>query len=59
MALEIPETTLAAARRSRDDLRVGRPDERGMAAFAERALFSEALLAAIRARLNELRGVAK
>jgi hypothetical protein len=36
-----------------------RLDERGMAAVAKAAVFREALLAAVRARVNELRTVAK
>ncbi len=36
-----------------------RLDERGMAAVAKAAVFREALLAAVRARVNELRAVAK
>jgi len=46
------------------DLRIpatpgGRVDERAMAAVAKAAVFREALLAAVRARVNELRTVAK
>jgi hypothetical protein len=37
----------------------GRVDERTMAAVAKAAVFREALLAAVRARVNELRTVAK
>jgi hypothetical protein len=36
-----------------------RLDERGMAAVAKAAIFREAVLAAVRARINELRTVAK
>lgn len=36
-----------------------RVDERAMAAVAKAAVFREALLAAVRARVNELRTVAK
>ena len=46
------------------DLRIpaisgGRVDERAMAAVAKAAVFREALLAAVRARVNELRTVSK
>ena len=54
MGTEIEPTTLAAA------VRAGtRGDERSMAAVAKAAVFNEAVLAAIRARVNELRAVAK
>jgi hypothetical protein len=59
MSYELPDATLAAARRARDELRIDRPDERGMAAFARRAVFCEALLAAVRAHANEMRTVAR
>ncbi len=46
------------------DLRIpaalgARVDERAMAAVAKAAVFREALLAAVRARVNELRTVSK
>jgi hypothetical protein len=53
--------TVRAATAARDALvAAGRAsDERGMAAFAKRALFDEALLGAIKARVAELKLVTK
>jgi hypothetical protein len=60
MNLDVGNAALAAATRARDGLAVpSRADERGMAAVAKSALFCEALLGAIRARIGELRTVAK
>ena len=54
MSSDIVPATLAAAAHA-----AARGDERSMAAVAKQAVFCEALLGAIRARLNELRTVAK
>jgi hypothetical protein len=54
MSLDVGNATLAAAARA-----AARGDERSMAAVAKQAVFHEALLGAIRARINELRAVAK
>ena len=53
--------TIRAAAAARDALvTAGRAsDERGMATFAKRALFDEALLGAIKARVAELKSVSK
>ena len=61
MDLDIGGPTTAAATAARDALAPsGRPvGERGMAAVAERAIFDEALLAALKARVAEVRTVAK
>jgi hypothetical protein len=61
MSLDIGNATLRAAAGARDALvRSGRAvDERAMAAVAQRALFDEALLGAVKARVSELKSVAK
>ena len=61
MDLDIGGPTIAAAAAARDALVPnGRPvGERGMAAVAEHAIFDEALLAALKARVAEVKTVAK
>ena len=62
MKLDVESQTSAAALRDRDRLAaLARevPNERHMAAIAHAAIFEEALLGSLRARLNELRMVAK
>jgi hypothetical protein len=60
MGLDIGTTTINAAAAARAALSAGKPpDERGMAAVAQRALFDEALLGAIKARVAEWKSVAK
>jgi hypothetical protein len=61
MGLDIGSATIRAAAVARDAVLAGaRPaDERGMAAVAERALFTEALLDALKARVAEWKTVAK
>jgi hypothetical protein len=61
MNLDIGNATLRAAADARDALeRSGRAvDERAMATVARRALFDEALLGAVKARVAELKSVAK
>ena len=61
MALDIGNATIRAATAARAALAGGGPvaDERAMAALARRALFDEALLGAIKARVAELKTVAK
>jgi hypothetical protein len=61
MQLEIGSGTEAAATAARASLAAaGAPaTERGMAQVARRALFDEALLGALKARVAELKAVAK
>ena len=63
MQVDVGSLTEAAAAAARERLtaqtRGGAPSERGMAAVAKTAIFEEALLAAIKARLSELKTVAK
>jgi hypothetical protein len=61
MGLDIGAATIRAAAGARDAIVPGRvmPDERGMAAVAQRALFDEALLGALKARVAEFKAVAK
>jgi hypothetical protein len=61
MVLDIGTSTIAAAAAARNAVatRGQATDERGMAALAERALFAEALLGAIKARVAEAKAVAK
>ena len=54
MSVDAGNATLATAARA-----AARGDERSMAVLAKQAVFCEALLTAIRARVNELRTVAK
>jgi len=63
MIFNVGTATEAAAAAARDRLTAqtlgGAPSERGMAGIATTAIFEEALLAAIKARLGELKTVAK
>ena len=61
MSLDIGNAAAAAAASARDALTAaGRSaNERTMAAVAREALFAEALLGAVKARVNELKLVAK
>jgi hypothetical protein len=64
MDLSIAQQTEAAARAARDRLAAapipaGRSAERGAAGTAREAIFAEALLAAIHARLEELKSAAR
>jgi hypothetical protein len=63
MELDTGKTTMTAALDARDRLgaasRLAGQNERMMAPVARAAVFEEALLAALRARFNELRSVAK
>jgi hypothetical protein len=61
MSLDIGDAAAAAAARARDALTVASrtAGERTMGAVAQQALFTEALLGAVKARVNELKGVAK
>lgn len=63
MIFDVGRTTEAAAADARERLtaqaRGGAPGERAMAGIAKTAIFEEALLAAIKARLSELKTVAK
>ena len=61
MSLDIGDAAAAAAAGARDALTAaGRTaNERTMGALARRALFTEALLGAVKARVNELKLVAK
>jgi len=63
MELDTGKTTMTAALDARDRLgaasRLASQNERMMAPVARAAVFEEALLAALRARFNELRSVAK
>jgi hypothetical protein len=61
MTIDIGTTTFGAATAARDALGAAArtPGERGMAAVARAALFDEALLAAIKARVAEFKAVAK
>ncbi len=63
MELDTATITTRAALAARDQLgtasRLAATNERMMAPVARAAVFEEALLAALRARFNELRSVAK
>jgi hypothetical protein len=61
MNLDIGDAAAAAAAGARDALTAaGRnPNERTMGAVAQQALFAEALLGAVKARVDELKLVAK
>jgi hypothetical protein len=61
MSLDIGDAAAAAAARARDALTAAAPTagERSMGAVAREALFAEALLGAVKARVNELKLVAK
>ena len=61
MSLDIGDAAAAAAAGARDALTAaGRTaNERTMGAVAREALFTEALLGAVKARVNELKLVAK
>ena len=61
MTLDIGTATIRAAAVARDTIVAtkGRTDERGMAAVAGQALFAEALLGAVKARVAELKAVSK
>ncbi len=60
MPLDIGISTIRAAAAARATLVAPGPaNERAMAAMAEHALFTEALLGAIKARVAELKVVAK
>jgi hypothetical protein len=61
MNLDIGDATAAAASGARDDLTLASRDanERTMGAVAQKALFTEALLGAVKARVNEFKLVAK
>ena len=63
MELDTATTTASVALAARERLgtasRLASPDGRAMAPVARAAVFEEALLAALRARFNELRSVAK
>ena len=61
MSFDLGSVSVVAAQQARDALVLaGRaPTERAMAAVAKQALFTEALLGAIRARINEFKTVAK
>jgi len=61
MNLDIGDATAAAAAGARDDLTLAArsANERTMGAVAQKALFTEALLGAVKARVNEFKLVAK
>jgi hypothetical protein len=61
MTLDIGNAAAAAAAGARDALTAGAAaaSERTMGAVAREALFAEALLGAVKARVNELKLVAK
>jgi hypothetical protein len=61
MKLDIGDAAAAAAAGARDALTAaaGSANERTMGAVARQALFAEALLGAVKARVNELKLVAK
>ena len=61
MSIDIGNATVGAAAAARDALTVGAgsADERTMGRLARQALFAEALLGALKARVNELKAVAK
>jgi hypothetical protein len=61
MNLDIGDATAAAAAQARDALTAtGRTaTERTMGTVAQQALFAEALLGAVKARVDELKAVAK
>jgi hypothetical protein len=61
MSLDIGDAAARTAAAARDALTAASRSagERTMGAIAHQALFTEALLGAIKARVNELKGVAK
>ncbi len=61
MRLDIGDAAAAAAAGARDALTAASrtANERSMGAVAQQALFTEALLGAVKARVNELKLVAK
>jgi hypothetical protein len=61
MSLDIGDAAAAAASSARDALTVASrtANERTMGAVAQQALFTEAMLGAVKARVNELKLVAK
>jgi hypothetical protein len=61
MSLDIGNAAAAAAANARNALTAAAPaaNERTMGAVAREALFAEALLGAVKARVNELKLVAK
>ena len=61
MSLDIGNAAVQAAAAASDSLNVaGRTaDERAMGTVAQQALFTEALLGAVKAHVNELKAVAK
>jgi hypothetical protein len=61
MNLDIGDATAAAAAGARDALTASarNANERTMGAVAQQALFAEALLGAVKARVDELKLVAK
>jgi hypothetical protein len=61
MSLDIGDAAAAAAASARDALTAAAPaaSERTMGAVARQALFTEALLAAVKAHVNEFKLVAK
>ena len=61
MSLDIGDAVAAAAAGAGDALTAGSraADERTMGAMARQALFTEALLGAVKAHVNELKLVAK
>jgi hypothetical protein len=61
MTLDIGDAAATAAAGARDALgaRARTADERTMGAVARQALFTEALLGAVKAHVNELKTVAK
>jgi hypothetical protein len=61
MNLDIGDATAAAAAGARDALTTASrtANERTMGAVAQQALFTEALLGAVKARVNEMKLVAK
>jgi hypothetical protein len=61
MSLNIGDTAAGAAARASDALAATarNADERTMGTIARRALFTEALLGAVKAHVNELKAVAK
>jgi hypothetical protein len=61
MSLDIGDATAAAAAAARDALTAASraANERSMGAVAREALFAEALLGALKARVSELKLVAK
>lgn len=61
MDLDVGDAAAAAAAGARDRLaaQAGSANERTMGAVAREALFAEALLGAVKARVDELKQVAK